>query len=259
MKKVFKKSLLFGLALVMLSACFIFSPAMTEVSATSENGGMTILNPSFPSILTESHPRAISGTVRSNIPDDIYEVVILVMDAYDNIILVSGSGYLPLNTRTYDLKNLDSLITFEVLSVGFYKIWVLVNFEDLNYTDRESFTLFVSAASASTSPSPLSAPTSISQGRGWPVTGTVSSDGNITKVWVGAYSTSTANPDSFAYGVGATDTKPVFSYIRSYDLAWIDHKVIFNNLPRGSYYYKVTIEIANGKRFTLINKAFSVV
>ena len=231
---------------------------MASISASAEEvesvkGYFTITDPYFPSALTESYPRAIGGIINSE--NNLLSVSIEVWDVDGGIILSAYSDVLPLNTKTYDLSKLDNQLHLNLLKPGNYIFDIYIDFWDDIDSDYKTFTLTVNPASFSSTN--IGYPTSITQGRGFPVTGTVRSTGNITKVWVGAYSSSTAAPDS--YIVGASETISVFSYVQGYNLANLDSKVVFNNLSKGTYYYKVMVELSSGTRYTYINRAFTVV
>ena len=96
------------------------------------------------------------------------------------------------------------------------------------------------------------APTTLTVGSSWTVTGTITSNYNIT--WIGGYILKSDHSTVVdKYGVKPNK--------KSYNLKYsaVDRNLDFNKLSIGSYYYKITAHDASGKALALIDVPFKVV
>lgn len=95
-------------------------------------------------------------------------------------------------------------------------------------------------------------PTSINQGTGWSCKGTITSNYNISHV--GAYILG-SDHSTVIYSKAIKPNSMSYSL----DAIAISEELLFNELPEGTYYYKITAHDESGKRLTLIDTEFTVI
>lgn len=96
------------------------------------------------------------------------------------------------------------------------------------------------------------APTTLTVGSSWTVTGTITSNYNIT--WIGGYILK-SDHSTIAVQTGAKPNSKTYSLKNSV----VDRNLDFGKLAIGSYYYKITAHDASGQALTLIDAPFKVV
>lgn len=235
-----------------------------RITATNSAGTVTLVNQKFtvgtvgtttakinisgqsiPGTLKVGATFSVKGTVTSD--QALTSVLVGVYDSKGT--LKTGKTAL-VNTKAYDLKNLDAYITFNTLPAGEYYYCIkatnasgtitLVN-QKFNVTSNQTTT------SSAIKISGQSVPVALKLGAFFSVTGTVTSEMALTNVSVGVYD---AN--------GALKTgKSVLVNTKSYNLKNLDAYITFNTLTNGIYYYRITATNSAGT-VTLVNQKFTV-
>ncbi|MEG0157424.1 MAG: hypothetical protein RR661_07225, partial [Anaerovoracaceae bacterium] len=146
----------------------------------------------------------------------------------------------------YDLGNTGKAIDFSRLPAGeyTYAVWARTVSGDHMYL----FTKKISVSEFSTSN--VTAPTTLTQGSSFVLSGSVSSTFNMSRVIVGIK----AEGDYWLPGKYVVHTPNSTSY----DLASADKYISFGSLPAGTYYYTIYTEDVRGAETKAYSKSFTV-
>ncbi len=212
----------------------------------------------IPDTLAKGTPVSVRGTVTSAV-SNITQVTVSVTDA-------AGGGWMTgktvnVNTKSYNLANLDQYVMFNKLPDGVYNYNVLVtnaaNSQYVAYTKK--FTVGTGVVTPQTSNpetdtmlvnNMFTMPDSIKLGQTVSVSGTVfSKETNITALTVGVYDST-----------GAFRTGKTIQDLRTsiYDLRNLDRYVTFNSLPAGEYTFAVIASNGSRTNEALYTKKFTV-
>ncbi len=212
----------------------------------------------IPDTISKGTPVSVRGTVTSAV-SNITQVTVSVTDA-------AGGGWMTgktvnVNTRSYNIANLDQYVMFNKLPDGVYNYNVLVtnaaNSQYVAYTKK--FTVGTGVVVPQTADPASDAlfvnnlftmPDSIKPGQTVSVSGTVfSKDTNITSLTVGVYDSA-----------GAFRTGKTIQALNTtmYDLRNLDRYVTFNSLPAGEYTFAVIASNGSRTNQSLYTKKFTV-
>ncbi|MDY2509991.1 MAG: hypothetical protein SOW15_04255 [Ruminococcus callidus] len=206
---------------------FTVSDSSSAVSDTlSITGGTSVPN------ITEGSAVVVKGTVKST-SSNITKLTVGVYSASGN--LITGKTVTP-NAKSYDLRNLDVYVNFNLLTPGSYTYRVIVSngtqsntvvtnqaFQVTEKSNSQNQADTMSLSGGKTIPN-------IKVGKAVSIRGTVkSASSNITSLTVGVFSSS----GNLITG------KTVAPYAKSYDISQLDAYVNFNLLSADTYYYGV--------------------
>ena len=168
---------------------------------------------------------------------------------------VTGATVSP-NALSYDIRNLDSSVSFNSLPVGNYSF--IVKATVANGENYALYTKLFSVYDGTVTPSandPLTitggstVPSSINVGQAVNVYGTVTSSNSIiTSLTAGVYDAS----NKLVTGRTVTPNST------SYNIQNLDYYVSFSTLPAGSYTYAVTATNSTNSNYTLVSQPFTV-
>ena len=219
-----------------------------KVVATDTNGkSFTLVNSSF-SITAPASQMSISGqtqptgTLKLGSYFDIRGIIsstFPISQVTAGVYNANGSATAQVktvspNTTSYNLVNIDSYIKFNLLSAGSYVYKVIAT-----DTNGKSFTLVssnfsVAAPAATYSISGNKYPSgNLTYGKGFGIYGTITSNLPLNTVTVGVYYTN---------GTATKQVRTISTSSTSCNIGtYFDPYIIFNNLSRGSYVYKITV------------------
>ncbi len=224
------------LAVVAMLLCLI-----VPVSAVSD---MKLTDETYPTQMVEGSTFSVYGVITSS--NKITEVTVGVYNNGKAEFTYTGKP----GRNTYDLHNIDYLMTFSKLVEGkyIYKITasdteasgVVLLEKEFEVLDKEQFnTLKISSANY---------PTDILQGNTFSVKGTITSSYTITSVTCSVRSsngtlqfTKTVNPNDGTYSVND-----------------LDRYMTFSKLTAGTYIYKIVASDTYNKDIVLLEKTFTV-
>ena len=201
-----------------------FTVSESATSNISITGGTTVPN------ITEGTPVIIKGTVSST--SHIYSVTVGVYSTSGN--LITGRTVNP-NTKSYDLRNLDAYVNFDLLTPDnyLYRVTVSDGTKSQQLVNQAFQVKAKSGSSQSQDRLTLSGGRTIpniKEGKAVSIRGTVkSATSNITSLTVGVF-TSSGN---------LVTGKTVRPNAKSYDIRQVDMYVNFNLLSPDTYYYSV--------------------
>ena len=220
------------------------APASEEVKLTGDT--------KIPANLKKGQAVTVRGTVTANA--DITNVSVSVLDSNNNS--VTGGSASP-NAKTYDLRGLDNLVSFNKLAEGSYTYTVtarvgggLVTLSDQKFTVGNAATAQASNPDdALTISGGTVIPDTMAAGKAITVTGTVTSaNSNMTALTCGVYDSN----NKLVIG------KTVNPRSKTYDLNTLDYIMAFNKLAAGTYTYVVSASNAGNAAYTLVSKTFKV-
>lgn len=217
-----------------------FNVTSNQIATSSE---IKIAGQSVPGTLKSGAFFNVTGTVTSE--KALTNVSVGVYDA--NGTLKTGKSIL-VNTKSYNLKNLDAYVKFNVLANGiyYYRITATNSSGTVTLVDQK-FTVGTAVTAVTTNISGQSVPSLLYKGSFFNVKGTVTSNQILTSVLVGVYD---------ANGTLKTG-KSILVNAKSYNLKNLDAYVRFDILAKGQYYYRVQATSASGA-VTLVNQKFTV-
>ena len=201
-----------------------FTVSESATSNISITGGTTVPN------ITEGTPVIIKGTVSST--SHIYSVTVGVYSTSGN--LITGRTVNP-NTKSYDLRNLDAYVNFDLLTPDnyLYRVTVSDGTKSQQLVNQAFQVKAKGGSSQSQDRLTLSGGRTIPNikvGKAVSIRGTVkSATSNITSLTVGVF-TSSGN---------LVTGKTVRPNAKSYDIRQVDMYVNFNLLSPDTYYYSV--------------------
>ena len=220
------------------------APASEEVKLTGDT--------KIPANLKKGQAVTVRGTVTANA--DITNVSVSILDSSNNS--VTGGSASP-NAKTYDLRNLDNLVSFNKLAEGSYTYTVTARVGGgLVTLSDQKFTVGNAAAAQASNPDDAltisggtNMPATLKAGGAVNVTGIVTSaDSNMTSLTVGVY-------DSAGNLVTGKTVNPAS---KTYDLKNLDSYVAFHKLSGGNYTYAVIASNAANTNYALVSKSFTV-
>ena len=225
----------------LLAVILTFSFSLPSFAATA----LKITGATYPTVLKQGDPFVAEGVITSDC--DILKVVIGVYNS-------SGKAEfeytgLPGETR-YDISNVDYLLTFSKLPTGIFTYKIVATDEKSSNVVllNKSFTVNTTGKTSALKITNANYPTTLAQGEGYSVKGTVSSDYNITKVVFGAYNSN--GTKGFEY----TATPNA----KSFDISSVDYSLTFSKLAAGTYTYKITASDTAVSNVVLLEKSFTV-
>ncbi len=201
-----------------------FTVSESATSNISITGGTTVPN------ITEGTPVIVKGTVSST--SHIYSVTVGVYSTSGN--LITGRTVNP-NTKSYDLRNLDAYVNFDLLTPDnyLYRVTVSDGTKSQQLVNQAFQVKAKGGSSQSQDRLTLSGGRTIPNikvGKAVSIRGTVkSATSNITSLTVGVF-TSSGN---------LVTGKTVRPNAKSYDIHQVDAYVNFNLLSPDTYYYGV--------------------
>ena len=201
-----------------------FTVSESATSNISITGGTTVPN------ITEGTPVIVKGTVSST--SHIYSVTVGVYSTSGN--LITGRTVNP-NTKSYDLRNLDAYVNFDLLTPDnyLYRVTVSDGTKSQQLVNQAFQVKAKGGSSQSQDRLTLSGGRTIPNikvGKAVSIRGTVkSATSNITSLTVGVFTTS----GNLVTG------KTVRPNAKSYDIRQVDMYVNFNLLSPDTYYYSV--------------------
>ncbi len=225
------------LAVVMMLLCLTMPVlAVSDIKLTDEN---------YPTKLVEGNTFSVYGVVTSS-----NKIMSVTIGVYDKSGTAAFSYTGKPGTTSYDIHNIDYLMTFSKLKAGSYTYKIVAS-------DTKSSNVvllsksFEVVAKSSYDPLKISSanyPTSIVEGNTFSVRGTITSSYTITSVTCSVRSsngtlqfTKTVNPSTSSYSV--------------YN---IDKYMTFSKLTAGSYVYKIVASDTYNKDVVLLEKSFTV-
>ena len=201
-----------------------FTVSESATSNISITGGTTVPN------ITEGTPVIVKGTVSST--SHIYSVTVGVYSTSGN--LITGRTVNP-NTKSYDLRNLDAYVNFDLLTPDnyLYRVTVSDGTKNQQLVNQAFQVKAKGGSSQSQDRLTLSGGRTIPNikvGKAVSIRGTIkSATSNITSLTVGVF-TSSGN---------LVTGKTVRPNAKSYDIRQVDMYVNFNLLSPDTYYYSV--------------------
>ncbi|MCQ2484202.1 MAG: dockerin type I domain-containing protein [Clostridia bacterium] len=234
MKKLFSFILAFCVAF-----CFLCIPAFSA-------SDMKLTDEVYPTVIEIGKPFSVYGIITSSC--NILTVQISVTDSSGNTAF-SYTG--KPGEKTYNIHNVDYLMTFSKLAVGDYTYKIVAS--DTQQSNvvllSKKFKVVSEISASSLKLTSANYPTSIVKGSTFSIYGTVSSDCNITELTCAVYSSN-----------GTLQfIRTVYPDATSYSLSDVDKYMTFSKLDVGTYTYKITASDTQSKGVVLMSKEFRVV
>lgn len=200
----------------------------------------------YPTQITEGNTFSIYGVVTS--PNDILSVTIGVYKADGGEAAFEYTG--KPGTKTYDIHNVDYLMTFSKLTAGeyVYKIVATDTEESGVVLLKRDFKVLPKEQANTLKLSGATYPVKFPAGQTFSVAGTITSDYAISSVTCSVRSTNGT----------LMFTKTVNPGTKSYSLSNIDSYMTFSKLPAGTYVYKVSASDRYNSDMVLLEKEFEV-
>lgn len=204
---------------------------------------MTLTGAIYPTTLQKGKAYPVKGTITS--PSKMTYVSAAVYNSAGK--WMTGGSCNP-NSTTYNLAGLDNKVIYNILSPGTYTYAVYAkNSSGQVCLLSKQFT--VSSGYKAPYVSGANWPTSIKCGKFFGLKGMVYGNGsNLRQVTAAVYTTGGAWKTGKTINVNCGSVNIAKS---------LDPYVVFNHLPRGTYYYKVIAKNSAGT-YTLVNKQFKV-
>lgn len=234
MKKLFSFILAFCVAF-----CFLCIPAFSA-------SDMKLTDEVYPTVIESGKTFSVYGIVTSSY--NIMTVQVSVTDSDGNIAFTyTGKP----GEKTYNIHNIDYLLTFSKLTVGEYTYKIVAS--DTQQSNvvllSKKFSVVSKIPDSTLTLTSANYPTSIVKGNTFSIYGTVSSNYAITEITCAVYSLN-----------GALQfTRTVYPDAQSYSLSNMDRYMTFSKLEVGSYTYKITASDTKSKDVVLMSKEFRVV
>ena len=220
-------------------------PDVPESSKLTISGVSNIPN------ITEGKAVSISGLITSNY--DITSVQVGVYDKESGGKAYTSASYNP-NKKSYNISALDSKILFNKIPGGntcYFRVIAKDSSGNVQTLVNQKF--IVSSLSNLTIKDVTKIP-NINEGKAVSISGTITSNYNITSVIVGVYSTKD--------GTVAYTSKAATPNKKSYNISALDNYILFNKVPGESNgakrYFRVIASDSSGNTKTLVNQEFIV-
>ncbi len=218
-----------------------------EVKSSTEKPTLTKTAISYPVNLPAGKAFSMSGQIKTNFK--FKNAVFTIYDSTGNKCLQRYS--VNVNGTSYDIKNADEHLKFDVLKKGryYYRICIYNMAGQKIRVLNKKFKVVANSSITITKPVPA-ANTEISYGAKYSIGGTIKSVKKLTNV-TGTIFDSTGK---------AVYSKSVNPSAKTYtlDVSAIDKALYFEKLPAGTYTVKVTAKDSAGVTATLINKVVTV-
>lgn len=215
------------------------------VSTTGKVSTLKITDGTYPMDYQQGEGYSVKGIITSD-----YAITKVVIGAYksDGTVGFEYKDY-P-NSKSFNIRDVDYSLPFSKLKSGTYTYKVMAS--DSEVSDvillQHSFTVTGSAASSTLKITNANYPTTLDSGEGFSVTGIISSNYNISKIVIGAYTSSGAKGFEYTATPGT----------KSYDISNVDYLLTFSKLSSGTYTYKIVASDSQSSNVTLLNKSFTV-
>lgn len=245
---------------VLLSCLLALSLAVPGAGVYAATSTVKISNYTSPKSVTYGSPFTLKGKITAN--KKIKRVEIGVVDKnnkwtdqkYDNS---------SVNSKTFDISKADASIRFGKLAVGTYKYRIYAHTSDgkVHIVLNNEFKIVKKAATATTAKKKTKKTTGISiknynrpsdykVGKKFRVKGTLSSKKKIRRVEIGIVVAATNKWTEYKY-----DKR--FIYKKTFDISKAASKLKFEDLPGGTYRYRIYAHTADGVQLVL-NRTFKV-
>lgn len=236
------KRRIFSVVLIVAMLLTLFAVPTAAASA------LKLTDATYPTVIKQGDPFIAKGVVTSDC-----NILTVVIGAYTSSGEKSFEYTAKPGTKSYDISNVDYLLTFSKLKSGSYIYKIVAS--DTKSTDvvllNKSFTVNTTGTSSEASTLKISNanyPTSLTVGQAFSVTGVVSSNYNISKVVIGAYTSSGTKGFEYTAKPGT----------KSYDISNVDYLLTFSKLNSGTYTYKITATDSKQSDVVLLQKTFTV-
>lgn len=154
------------------------------------------------------------------------------------------------NKKSYNLRSLAKELKFDELEQGTY--YLIIRAVDLSGAKavlvKNIFTVGPVESTLTVADGDYE-PSTMLKGTAFELSGTVSSNYKIKKITTGIYKSN---------GTTALQEKTVKPKANSYDLSKIASKFKFEELKKGTYYFKITAKDASGTELELVSKKFRI-
>ena len=197
----------------------------------------------YPTTLNIGQVFSVNGTISSN-----YNITNVTVGVYTTSGTSKTSKSVTPNATTYNVKNVDNYILFNSLAAGTY-VYKIIATDQKQTLTLASKTFTVGSATSTLAIGTYTCPTTLQAGKVFSISGTISSNYNITNVTVGVYTTSG--------GSTPATSKSVTPNAKSYNVKGVDNYILFNKLTAGTYVYKITAKDEK-QTLTLVSKTFTV-
>ncbi len=204
---------------------------------------MSIADVTAPTSIKVGNTFSIAGKITC--PENITTVSVSV---YNSSNVYQTGGTATPNATSYNISGVDAYVSFGKLAVGSYTMVVTAKSANGSGEWKYPFTVVGNTPVYSLSGSVY--PTTINEGSGFSIDGTLACSENLTKVTV-----------TVVDAAGATKlTASATPNAKSYDIGKFDSQMTFGSLTAGSYTYKVIAKSANGTKtwsypFTVVGAA----
>jgi len=221
---------------ILVNSVFSITPKVTYASISNYN---------VPGSLKIGQSYSVKGIISSG--SKITSVTAGVYTSASGGTRKTGKTVHP-NKTSYNLKSVDAYIYFNKLPAGQYYYRVSAsNSAGTKVLINSAFSVKSSAAYARISN--YNVPGTLRAGQSYSIKGTITSATKLSSVTAGVYTSSSG-------GIKKTG-RTVHPNKTSYNLKNVDAYVYFNQLPAGTYYYRVTASNSAGD-IVLINRSFTV-
>lgn len=229
---------------MILAIMLVFGGGMLSAETTSAaSSSMTVTGAVYPTQLKKGSPYSISGVIRSRCK--LKSVHVGAKTKSGKWVAGVNAKASP-NTKTYNIKKLDTSVHFARLRAGTYYYYIRA--KDARGTVktllRHKLTVSSITASGVTKPSHLY------KGTGFFVKGRVKSASRLTMVRAGIMTSS----KKWIHGKNVIANPKA----KSYNLARMDSGIPARKLSSGIYYYTVIARDSSGAEAKLVQKRFSV-
>ena len=225
---------------------FDFCAMKRQLTEKNNQESLSLLNgTTVPANLETGKTVSVNGILSSSVP-----LVSVTAGIYDTAGNLLAGKTVQINANTYNLHELENSLTFQKLPAGNYYYRVTVSNELIKnkVMTEQKFSVVNPVVSDMKLTNGTAVPASISTGKGVSVKGTVTSSNAITSLTAGVYDTA---------GKLLTG-KTVSPNAKTYDLHTLDNDILFNQLPAGSYVYKVIATDSVEKDKVLTEQKFTV-
>lgn len=232
------KKLLCIILSIAVVCCCICVPAFAAT--------MTLKDETYPTEIVKGNTFSAYGIITSDYNILRVEINVINSSGKSAFSYIGNPG-----TKTYNIHDVDYLLTFSKLDAGTYTYKITAS--DTQSSNvvllSKKFEVVTSAAASTLKISGENYPTSYIQGNTFSVHGTVTSDYTITSVTCGVYNSA----GTVQFSKTATPDASVF------DVNDIDYYMTFSKLAAGTYTYKIIASDTKAKNVVLLQKTFTVV
>ena len=206
---------------------------------------LKLTNATYPYDYEQGEGYSVKGIISSD-----YNITKVVIGAYNSNGSVGFEFSDTPYSKSFDISDVDYDLPFSKLKAGTYTYKITVS--DTEVSDivlmQKSFKVIGESLSSTLKISDANYPTVLDPGEGFSVTGTISSNYNITKITFSAYKSNGAKGFEYTVQPGR----------KSFDISDVDYFLTFSQLGSGSYTYKITASDEKTSNIVLLEKTFSV-